>query len=98
MDNEKHWVAEVQEKKVISNVATAGIYFWKRGTEFVKYAEQMIAKNERVNGEFFVCPVYNEAIADGKKIKAIPCKRMWSLGIPEDIDIFLKHSPLANLT
>src|SRR5262249_36581642 len=92
MDKEGNWVAEVQEKCVISNIATAGVYYWKRGSDFVKYAERMIGANKKINGEYFVCPVYNEAIADGKKIKAVPCKKMWSLGIPEDIDYFLKHA------
>ena len=30
------------KKKVISNNATAGYYYWKKGSDFVKYAEQMI--------------------------------------------------------
>ena len=38
------------------------------GLDYVKYAERMIDKNIRVNNEFYVCPVYNEAIKDGKKM------------------------------
>jgi hypothetical protein len=49
----------------------------------------MISKNQRVNGEFFVAPVYNEAIADGKKFKTFNIKKMWGLGVPEDIEVFL---------
>ena len=45
------------------------MYYWKHGEDFVKYAEQMIKKNVRVNNEFYVCPVYNEAIKDKKIIK-----------------------------
>jgi len=82
-------VTEVAEKKVISEDATVGIYYWKRGSDYVKYAEQMIAKNIRVNNEFYVCPVYNEAIADGKKVKIHSCKAMWGLGTPEDLTHFL---------
>ena len=63
------FVSEVAEKKVISNEATVGVYYWKKGSDYVKYAEQMIEKNIRVNNEFYVCPVFNEAIGDGKKIK-----------------------------
>ena len=61
-------VTEVAEKKVISKNATVGIYFWKKGSDYVKYAEQMINKNIRVNNEFYVCPVFNEAISDKKKL------------------------------
>jgi HAD superfamily hydrolase (TIGR01509 family) len=82
------WVTEVEEKKPISNIATAGIYFWNKGSEFVKYAEQMISKNIRVNDEFFIAPVYNQAIADGKKIRNYKAQKMWPLGIPEDLHLF----------
>ena len=64
------WVSEVAEKNPISNNATVGIYHWKHGSDFVKYADQMIEKNIRTNNEFYVCPVYNEAIQAGSKIKA----------------------------
>ena len=60
------YVEEVAEKKVISNDATAGYYYWSKGSDFVKYAEQMIEENSRTNGEFYVAPVYNWAIKDGK--------------------------------
>jgi HAD superfamily hydrolase (TIGR01509 family) len=84
-------VTEVAEKQVISNQATVGIYYWKKGSDYVRYADQMIAKNVRVNGEFYVCPVFNEAIADGKKIKACRANEMWGLGTPEDLSYFLNH-------
>ena len=48
-------VTKVAEKKVISNNATVGVYYWKHGKDFVKYANQMIDKNIRVNNEFYVC-------------------------------------------
>ena len=56
-----------REKEVISNEATVGIYYWKHGSDYVKYAEQMIQKNIRVNNEFYVAPIFNEAIADDFK-------------------------------
>lgn len=83
------YVTEVAEKKPISNIATCGIYYWKYGSDYVKYAKQMIDKDIRVNGEYYVCPVFNEAIADGKAIKAHPVQRMWGLGTPEDLEYFL---------
>jgi len=84
-------VKEVAEKKPISDTATVGIYHWKKGSDYVKYAEQMIEKDIRVNNEFYVCPVFNEAIKDGKKIKTIPIKKMWGLGTPEDLRYFLTY-------
>ena len=43
-------------------------------------------KNIRVNNEFYVCPVFNEAILDNKKIKIFEVDEMWGLGTPEDLD------------
>ena len=82
-------VIEVAEKKPISEDATVGLYHWKTGKDYVKYAEQMINKNIRTNNEFYVCPVYNEAIADNKKFIARPVDRMYPIGTPEDLDYFL---------
>ena len=84
------FVLEVAEKKTISDIATVGIYYWKKGSDFVKYAEQMIDKNIRVNNEFYVCPVYNEAILDGLKFKTFDVPKMWGLGTPEDLDYYLE--------
>ena len=84
-------VIEVAEKKPISDTATVGIYYWKKGSDYVKYAEKMIEKNIRHNGEFYVCPVFNEAILDGKKIKTFDIEKMWGLGTPEDLQIFLQN-------
>jgi len=47
--DEAGYVSEVAEKKPISNIATVGVYYWNKGSEYVKYAEQMIEKNIRVN-------------------------------------------------
>ena len=90
---EDGYVAEVAEKKPISEHATVGIYYWKRGSDYVKYAEQMIEKDIRVNNEYYVCPVFNEAIGDGKKIriKEIDKDGMWGIGTPEDLNYFLEH-------
>ena len=83
-------VTEVAEKKVISNHATVGVYYWRNGNNFVKYAERMIKKNIRVNNEFYVCPVFNQAILDKKIIKTQDVDGMWGLGTPEDLDYYLK--------
>lgn len=91
LDDTTGYVCEVAEKKPISQHATTGIYYWKHGSDFVKYAEQMISKNIRVNNEFYVCPVFNEAILDNKKIKIMDCKKMWGLGTPEDLTYFLNN-------
>ena len=85
------FVTEVAEKKPISDIATTGIYYWKKGSDYVKYAEDMIKKDVRVNNEFYVCPVFNQAIEDNKKIKIFNVEKMWGIGTPEDLQVFLKR-------
>ena len=89
--NKQGLVTEVAEKKPISNIATVGFYYWKQGSDFVKYAEQMINKNIRVNNEFYVCPVFNQAIEDNKKIRTFNINGMWGLGTPEDLNYYLEN-------
>lgn len=92
------FVTMVREKQVISDEATVGIYNFKNGRDFVKYAEQMIQKNIRVNDEFYVAPVYNEMIEDDKKIVyhnvGSEDNGMYGLGIPKDLEKFLAN-PLS---
>lgn len=88
---EDGFVTEVAEKNPISDNATVGIYYWKHGSDYVKYAEQMINRNIRTNNEFYVCPVFNEAIQDGKKIRLKQIDRMWGIGTPEDLSYFLEN-------
>ena len=82
-------VSEVAEKKVISKNATVGVYYWKKGSDYVKYAESMIKKNLRIKNEFYVCPVYNEAIREKKKIIIDKVKEMHGLGTPDDLNNFI---------
>jgi HAD superfamily hydrolase (TIGR01509 family) len=89
--DENGFVTEVAEKKPISDDATVGVYYWKHGKDYVKYAEQMIAANKRVNNEFYVAPTFNEAIADGKKFGIRQIENMWGIGTPEDLNYFLQN-------
>ena len=89
--DENGFVSEVAEKKTISDIATTGIYYWKKGSDYVKYAEEMISKDVRVNNEFYVCPVFNQAIQAGKRVKTFHFDGMWGLGTPEDLKHYLEN-------
>ncbi len=88
-------VLEVAEKKVISDHATAGIYYFKTGSAFVKSAFSMIAKNIRFNNDFYICPIFNELILAGRKVVTweIRQSQMHGLGTPEDLNNFLNIKP-----
>jgi len=51
----------------------------------------MIEKNIRVNNEFYVCPVFNQAIEDSKQVRIFEAKKMWGLGTPEDLKYYLEN-------
>ena len=82
-------VTRVAEKEVISNNAISGVYFWKNGSDYIKYAKQLIGKDIRTNNEFYVAPVFNEAIKDGKTVSVIKTDTFYHLGTKEDISMFL---------
>lgn len=84
-------VTEVIEKKPISDLATVGIYLFRRGRDFVSAAADMVAANDRVNGEFYTCPVYNYMIANGARIGVyeVEMDAMFGLGTPDDLGRFL---------
>ena len=84
-------VTEVAEKNPISDIATVGYYYWKHGSDFVRYAEQMIEKDIRVNNEFYVCPVFNQAIEAGLQVRTFNTEGMWGLGTPEDLNYYLEN-------
>ena len=95
-------VTRVVEKEVISTDATVGIYNFARGADFVRGADDMIARNLRVNNEFYVAPVYNQLIAEGAKIGIYDIgaegSGMYGLGIPADLDAFLALPLAAKVT
>jgi len=84
-------IIEVAEKNPISELATCGVYYWRQGYAFVSFAKEMIRKNIRVNNEFYICPVYNEGIQNGRQVRPFFVHRMWGLGTPEDLEVYLSR-------
>lgn len=94
--NKARHVTRVVEKEVISDEATVGIYNFRHGADFVRAANDMIARDERVNGEFYVAPVYNALIREGQRVGihniGSEAQGMYGLGIPSDLELFLSLS------
>lgn len=86
------YIVEIKEKVVISEHATVGIYYFAKGKFFVENAIDMFVRNERVNNEFYVAPVYNYAIDKGGKfgIYSIDVNQMHGTGTPEDLDKYIE--------
>lgn len=90
--NEDGYVTETAEKQVISDLAAVGVYTYRTGKMFVKYAREMIDNNIRTKGEFYVCPLYNLMIRDGLKIKTESVEKMHLMGTPDELNFFTTHT------
>lgn len=84
-------VTQVAEKRAISQLATVGVYLFRRGRDFVSGAVDMIARNERVNNEFYTCPIYNHIIGHGGRVgvHTVDAEAMHGLGVPDDLVKYL---------
>ena len=84
-------VVQVAEKVVISDKACAGIYYFKKGSDYIDSVVMMIAKNIRTNNEFYIAPAYNELIEEGGKVNVyeVDVNKKHMLGTPYELEIFL---------
>ena len=89
--NQFNLVEQVAEKKAISDIATVGIYYFKSSLDYLCAYSLMLEEDERVNGEFYTCPVYNYLIKLKKRIGIylINKDEMMGLGTPDDLNYYL---------
>ncbi len=67
--DKEQFVVETAEKRPISRDAIAGLYYFRRGNDFVEAAMRSIQKDSSVEGNFYIAPTLNELILQGKKIR-----------------------------
>ena len=82
------FVTQTAEKKAISSDACVGIYGFKKGSDFCKYAREMIKRDLRTNNEFYISPLYNLLIEDGKKIRTEDVDKMHVFGTPDEFHFY----------
>jgi len=87
--NDEGFVIETEEKKVISDLSSIGLYYFKSSKDFLDYSKKMVNENIRTNNEFYVCPLYNLLINDGKKINTLLFDKCNSIGTPNEINKFI---------
>jgi len=66
--DEEGEIMEVSEASLLSRSALAGIYYFRQGGDFLRAAEQVIRKDNHVQGRFGLAPTLNELILAGKRI------------------------------
>ncbi len=88
--DENGYVIEAAEKRPISRYATAGVYYFKHGKNFVCAAMEMIKKDAHINGQFYVCPTFNELILKQAKIGTYKISRdsYFSIATPEGVQVY----------
>lgn len=67
-------ITRAAEKRQISSNATAGFYWFKTKQIFQIAAESQILKHASHDGQFFICPLFNELILMGRTTIAIRIK------------------------
>jgi dTDP-glucose pyrophosphorylase len=82
-------VTRVAEKVPISDQALTGLYHFRRAGDFFAVADHAVRLNQRVKGEFYVAPLYNELIAQGHRYVIDSCAHHYILGTPEEYKAFL---------
>jgi len=86
---EDYIVKETAEKKVISNHAITGAYFFATARHFIFAAEKLLRQplNDTMP-EYYLSPLYNILIHDGGIIKAATVDEFASFGTPEELEAY----------
>lgn len=89
-ENSDGEVIEVREKIPISHWASTGTYYFARGADFCRLAEARIHKELVEADEFYVAPLYNDLIAEGRTVRNFLIDQLYCFGTPEDLRITLE--------
>ena len=86
-------VIEVAEKRTISDTpkldpAVVGTFYYRRAGDFVRGAKKMIAKNIRINNEFYVGTSINQLIDEGLDVRIFPVNKFISFGDPFELELY----------
>ncbi len=86
-------VVETSEKRPISDNATAGCYYYAKGSDFVRACFSVIEKDAETQGFYYISATYNELILEQKKIGIfeIPRKDYISFANYQMYENYLSH-------
>ena len=82
--NKDELVTNIIEKEVISNVAVAGVYYFKNASTFIEASKEVIKSNIRQKGEFYVSSALKLMIDKGLKLSIYNAPSLM-LGTPEEL-------------
>lgn len=78
-------VSRVTEKDPISPYASTGTYYFRSSVQLFQLIEDAIRRQETVNGEYYLGPLYNRMIAEGGTVRGWEVDRFIGFGTPEDL-------------
>ena len=89
--NDVGFVTKAAEKDVISKNAVGGLYYYRKGSDFVRNAKKMVENSQKTKGEYYICPVYNLLLEEyDAKIGIEINTRHVVLGTPEGLQSYLR--------
>lgn len=86
--DDKENVIKTTEKDKISNYALTGLYHFSNANDFFRIAQQWIKSNKTIHNEFYIAPMYNDLIMEGKKFALDIADTFIPLGTPQDVKNF----------
>ena len=91
--NSRNEVKRVSVKAPISKYpikdhAVVGAFWFRKGKYFIEAAEKMIAKNRKINNEFYVDECINDIIELGLKVKVFEVDKYICWGTPNDLKTY----------
>lgn len=92
------FISQVVEKRVISHLATVGIYYFPTVSGFLSAVSEMEAKGDRTNGELYVAPAFNylgpiKSVSENVLDLGL---EFFGLGTPEDLEDFITSRKLLD--
>jgi NDP-sugar pyrophosphorylase family protein len=83
-------VLEIREKHhftkdKLSEYASSGLYYFRRGDVMLDVAREMLERGERVQGEFYVSMAQQALVERGLKVGVFPLRHFYQWGTPDDL-------------
>jgi NDP-sugar pyrophosphorylase family protein len=82
----------------MSEHASTGTYYFRKGSYVKKYFQELIDKDINHKGEYYVTLVYNLLINDGLAVHCYPTEHVTVFGTPEEVQNFEAWQTLINST
>ena len=86
-------LTKIKEKESFTNnkmneYASNGTYYFKRGSDVIKYFKLLMDMDIHVKNEYYISLVYNLLIQDGLKINIFKINKMLQWGTPYDLESY----------